>query len=67
MNKRVTELETRLAFQDQTIQELNEALIDQQRQIDGLREELERLREQIGASGVSNVASPSEETPPPHY
>lgn len=67
MKERIIELETRLAFQDQTIQALNGALVDQQHQIDGLRRELERLRERIGSLGVSQVASPAEETPPPHY
>ena len=67
MKERIIELETRLVFQEKTIQELNRALVDQQRQIEGLRRELERLHDRIGALGVSNVASPSEETPPPHY
>ncbi len=67
MKQRIIELETRLAFQEQTIQALNGALVDQQHQIDRLRRELERLRERIGALGMPNVASASEETPPPHY
>ena len=67
MKAQIIELETRLAFQEQTIQGLNESLIDQQRQIDDLRRGLERLRERVGALGTSAVADPSEETPPPHY
>jgi len=67
VKERIIELETRLAFQEQTIQALNGALVDQQRQIDRLRRDLEKLRERIDAVGVSNVASPSDETPPPHY
>ena len=67
MKARIIELETRLAFQEQTIQELNGVLLEQQRQIDGLRRELERLQDRVGALGMSTVADPSEETPPPHY
>lgn len=37
MEKRIIELETRVAFQDQALEELNEALIEQQRQLDRLQ------------------------------
>ncbi len=67
MKAQIIELETRLAFQEQTIQELNGAMVDQQRQIDGLRSELQRLHDRVGALGTSAVADTSEETPPPHY
>lgn len=37
MEKRIIELETRIAFQEQALAELNEALIGQQRQLDRLQ------------------------------
>jgi len=40
---RITELENRLAFQDQTIEELHEVIYRQQGQLDGLTAELARL------------------------
>jgi SlyX protein len=64
---RVVELETRVAFQDQTIQELNGAVIRQQREIDRLTRELKTLRERLRALAPSPVVPPDEETPPPHY
>jgi SlyX protein len=43
MNERLTELEVRVAFQDQTIQDLNEVVTRQQREIDRLVKELEAV------------------------
>lgn len=67
MDDRLIELESRIAFQDHTLQELNEVIVRQQREIDGLRRELEALRDQFKALAPALVASRSEETPPPHY
>lgn len=43
MEHRIIELETRLAFQEHTLEELNSALISQQAQLDALAKECERL------------------------
>ena len=67
MDDRLIELESRIAFQDHTLQELNEVIVRQQREIDELRRELEALRAQLEALAPALVASRSEETPPPHY
>jgi len=67
MDDRLIELESRIAFQDHTLQELNEVIVRQQREIDNLRRELEALRAQLKALAPALVASRSEETPPPHY
>lgn len=67
MDDRLIELENRIAFQDHTLQELNEVIVRQQREIDDLRRELEALRAQFQALAPALVASRSEETPPPHY
>lgn len=67
MNKRLEELETRVAFQDKTIQELNDVVTRQQGELDRLARELEALKVQLRAASVFPVASRDEETPPPHY
>lgn len=66
LEARVTELESRLAFQDDTLMALNDVLIEQQRMV-------ERLQLQMGAllkryeEMVGQYESSDEEAPPPHY
>ena len=67
MEHRIDELESRVAFQEHTINELNEALIQQQRQIDTLTLELQTLKDRFKAMAPSNIRPVAEETPPPHY
>lgn len=47
MEERLIELETRLAFQEKTLEELNEVVIRQQSQIDLLEKESQRLAAQL--------------------
>jgi SlyX protein len=60
------EIETRLLFQEDTIAKLNDALVDQQRQIDQMRETLARLIELIERRDETPDFSIEEERPP-HY
>lgn len=48
---RIVELETRLAFQDQTIEELNEVIISQQQQLDRLESALALIKRQLKQFG----------------
>lgn len=64
---RITELETKIAFQEITIEELNHALIEQQFAIDKLQTQIRHIAEKFKGIQASQVASRSEETPPPHY
>ncbi|GLH32544.1 MULTISPECIES: SlyX family protein [Pseudomonas] len=63
---RIVELETRQAFQDDTIQELNDVVVEQGRVIQRLQlqmaELIKRYEEMVGQYG-----SEGEEAPPPHY
>lgn len=43
MEHRIIELETRLAFQEIALEELNSALISQQAQLDAVEQECKRL------------------------
>ncbi|GLQ11825.1 protein SlyX [Devosia yakushimensis] len=63
--ERLEALETRIAFQDQTIEELNATITAQWRVIDGLTRKLTTLEEQVRSG--THIADPSAEPPPPHY
>ena len=67
IEERVTELESRVAFQDDTIQKLNDVIVEQQHQIDQLSAQLAVLKEQIQSLAPELIADESQETPPPHY
>jgi len=65
---RVTELETRLEFQDELIARLNDELVVHQQRIVALEKNLDLLiqRWQQGPEELPD-ADPRNEPPPPHY
>jgi len=67
MEERFVDLETRLTYQERTIEELNEVVTRQQDQIDLLTEKIEAIVSHLrdGASPVAGDAA--DEPPPPHY
>ncbi|PWI33683.1 SlyX protein [Vibrio albus] len=65
--QRIDALECQLAFQEQTIDELNEALSQQQLLINKMQEQMRFVVGKIKSMNTSNLADESEETPPPHY
>lgn len=67
MQDRLEHLETRLAFQEDTINQLNEVVARQGREIKTLKQEIEYLKEKYQEIRVSVVRSEDQETPPPHY
>jgi len=67
VENRVTELENIVAFQDDTIKQLNDVIAKQQRQIDQLAADLSELKQQFKVIMPAMVANANEETPPPHY
>ena len=64
---RLNELEMRLAFQDNTVGELNDVVTDQARRMAQLERELTMLKGQMKIMAPSLTSPASEETPPPHY
>ncbi|WP_294964497.1 SlyX family protein [uncultured Gilliamella sp.] len=67
MNQQLEFLETKVAFQEITIEELNQSVTNLQADVSKLKEQLILLSQKIQASQGSNIANLSEETPPPHY
>lgn len=60
------EIETRLVFQEDTIAKLNDALVDQQHQLDQMRETLARLIELVERRNEPPDFTVEQERPP-HY
>ena len=65
LSERIDALESRLAYQDQTIEQLNETITAQWKQIDALTRQLSALTERLHEA-ESNAPSPANERPP-HY
>ncbi|MBD3610011.1 MAG: SlyX family protein [Gammaproteobacteria bacterium] len=67
MEDRIVELETKLAFQDDLLAQLDAVVQQQSMMIDKLQLRVERLEQQLQTALPSMIKSESEETPPPHY
>lgn len=63
--ERIDTLETRLAYQDDTIETLNQTITAQWKQIDVLTRQLAQLNERL-QEAEANAPGPANE-PPPHY
>lgn len=64
---RIEDLEYKTAFQEQTIDELNDALSQQQLLITKMQDQMKYVVGKVKNMDSSNMADTSEETPPPHY
>jgi len=64
---RINDLECQMAFQEQTIEELNAALSQQQLLITKMQDQMKYVVGKVKNMDSSNLADQSEETPPPHY
>ena len=63
---RLTELEERLEHQDDTITQLNDALINQQQRIDSLETKLQEVKSTLlSVTDNRQALDPNEQ--PPHY
>jgi SlyX protein len=65
LSKRIDELESRLTFQDETIEALNQTITAQWLKIDALARQVEALNERL-QEAEANVPGVANE-PPPHY
>ena len=67
LQTQIDELETKLAFQDQTIEDLNQEMIKLSDLVAKQQYHMELIVKKLKAVEPNNMASASEETPPPHY
>lgn len=64
---RLDALEIRIAHQDQAIEDLNETITAQWKEMDRLKREIERLTDRISSAEAAIGPEGGEEPPPPHW
>ena len=62
---RIEDLETKLTFQEDTIQKLNDVIVTCQTRVDELDAIIRMLMEQVRTA--EHIIKPEDEPPPPHY
>ncbi len=65
LSERIDALETRLTFQDETIETLNKTITEQWRKIDALTRQVAHLSERLQEAETRAPGAANE--PPPHY
>jgi len=66
IDQRLTDLEIKASFAEDLVEQLNQVVIRQQRQIELLVRELNDLKQQQGDGGGAELRGPLDERPP-HY
>ena len=67
VDQRVTELEIKLAFVDDTVHALADADADQSLRIVSLERTVRDLRRELASLRLTQADDPHDEPPPPHY
>lgn len=67
MNYEIEDLQIRLTYQEEGLQQFSLTVIKQQNEIDTLKQELERLTQRVRELTPSDIDSPENEPLPPHY
>ncbi|ARD23687.1 MULTISPECIES: SlyX family protein [Shewanella] len=67
MQQKIDDLEMKIAFQDSTIEELNQEVIKLNDLVAFQQHQMSLIVNKLQAMEPSNMATQAEETPPPHY
>lgn len=67
IEEQLIDLQTRVAFQDDSIQALNDALSHQQLEIERLMRMVKLINGQVKQLAPESGDNPAHEPPPPHY
>jgi SlyX protein len=66
-HKLLIELQTRVEFQEETIEQLGQTLTAQQREIQALRADVRHLQDLVQQLTPALTGQAGDEPPPPHY
>jgi SlyX protein len=67
IQEQLSNVEIKLAFQDDLVETLNQIVIGQQQQLDLLQQQVQLLYQQFKSLQPSDIADLAQEVPPPHY
>lgn len=67
LESRIDELEARLAFQEQALQEISDALASSRIEGERMAALLRRVLAELAQARGGVVGDPADEPPPPHY
>ncbi|MBE8167724.1 MAG: SlyX family protein [Shewanella sp.] len=67
LQKQIDDLETKLSFQELTIEELNQEIIRINDLLSQQQHQLQFVLQKLLDTEPSNMATQAEESPPPHY
>lgn len=65
--RRLTDLESRIAHHERMAEELSSVMFEQGKAIDRLTAQLRRLRDRVAELESGQPRAPQDEPPPPHY
>ena len=65
--ERLIDMETRLAYQDQLVEELNRLVYEQDKRVRKLEETCKQLSKQFTALAEDAPVTENDAEPPPHY
>ncbi|WP_293266356.1 SlyX family protein [Neptunomonas sp.] len=66
-DERITELESRVAFQEDALDKLNDVIAQQDRTISELQKLITAFNQQLKTVGQENQGVAFDDAPPPHY
>ncbi|EAT12140.1 SlyX family protein [Bermanella marisrubri] len=66
-DEQITDLQMRIAFLENNVEEMNQVITQQQAQITLLERALKHINSRLDEVGSSQIKGADEETPPPHY
>ncbi|NMP15996.1 SlyX family protein [Thalassotalea sp. Y01] len=67
LQDRIDNLEAKIAFQDDVIEQLNIEITAHQESISHLKDQLNLVVDKVKSMNASQIANPEDEAPPPHY